>query len=101
LFRREFVVHGAPRCLEPDDPARSNHHIVAERVATPRASRRIFANVRQGGEARVRVRAERTAAYAEVVKDGNWGGPLIQVVKPNAVRRENPAILLRCRRHNW
>jgi hypothetical protein len=53
-----------------------------------------------GGEARVRVRAERTAAYTEVVKDGNWGGPLVQVVKPNAVRRENPAIFPRCRRHD-
>lgn len=81
-------------------PPRSNHHIVAERVATPRASLRIFKNLRQGGEARVRVRAERTAAYAEVVKDGNWEGPLVQVVKPNAVRRENPAILPRCRRHD-
>src|SRR5271166_6887375 len=85
-------MDGAAPGLKPDDPAGADDDVIAKRVAASRASLRIFEDVGERGEARVRVRREWLTAHPEVVKNDDRGGALTQLVQFDALGGEDPAV---------
>jgi hypothetical protein len=91
----DLMVDHAAAGLRPDQPARADHDVVAERVAAAEAAFRVLEHVGDGRKAGVRVRREWLAADAKVVEDGHGRGGFCQVVQVDRLERERAAVIAR------